>query len=280
MNTSGADSIMQTLISDMSLRVSNFDITNIDKIIDALYLVKSTGWETVSSAFASSSDVVNAIATYSPQIIKMNSIVGGLTISDPPVIFSNGLTGIFPGILIPLLAAASQWVQMKVSTKNQKIDLDTQMGSTMNTMNMMMPLMSLFFCTTLPAGIGIGESANEQLAYEKADQNARVDLAKSIDAQTKALIKNFKEEVSDEIAEHFQSTSKTAVDQRLNGATLNDVKVETTADGKFKVYGVMTLDSDLVSEYIKMLEQQEKKEEAEKIRAAAEKAYAELDEMD
>ena len=155
MNTSGADSIMQTLISDMSLRVSNFDITNIDKIIDALYLVKSTGWETVSSAFASSSDVVNAIATYSPQIIKMNSIVGGLTISDPPVIFSNGLTGIFPGILIPLLAAASQWVQMKVSTKNQKIDLDTQMGSTMNTMNMMMPLMSLFFCTTLPAGIGI-----------------------------------------------------------------------------------------------------------------------------
>jgi hypothetical protein len=29
-----------------------------------------------------------------------------------------------------------------------------------------------------------------------------------------------------------------------------------------------------------MLEQQEKKEEAEKVRAAAEKAYAELDEME
>ena len=86
--------------------------------------------------------------------------------------------------------------------------------------------------------------------------------------------------MSDEIAEHFQSTSKTSVSQRLNGATLNDVKVETTPDGKFKIYGVMTLDSDLVSEYVKMLEQQEKKEEAEKIRAAAEKAYAELDEMD
>ena len=131
----------------------------------------------------------------------------------------------------------------------------------------------------IPAGIGIGESADQQIAYEKADQNARVDLAKSIDAQTKALIKNFKEDVSDEIAEHFQSTSKTAVDQRLNGATLNDVKVESV-DGKYKVYGVMTLDSDLVSEYIKMLEQQEKKEEVEKIRAAAEKAYAELDEME
>ena len=132
----------------------------------------------------------------------------------------------------------------------------------------------------IPAGIGIGESADEQIALEKADQNARVDLAKSIDAHTKALIKNFKEDVSDQIAEHFQSTSKTTVSQRLNGATLNDVKVETTPDGKFKVYGVMTLDSDLVTEYIKMLEEQEKKDEAEKVRAAAEKAYAELDEIE
>ena len=87
-------------------------------------------------------------------------------------------------------------------------------------------------------------------------------------------------DVSDQIAEHFQSTSKTTVSQRLNGATLGDVKVETTPDGKFKVYGVMTLDSDLVSEYIKMLEEQEKKDEAEKVRAAAEKAYAELDEIE
>ena len=116
----------------------------------------------------------------------------------------------------------------------------------------------------IPAGIGIGESADEQIALEKADQNARVDLAKSIDAQTKALVKNFKEDVSEEISEHFQSTSTTYVNQRLNGATLNEVKVETTPDGKFKVYGIMALDADLVSEYIKMLEQQEKKEEAEK----------------
>ena len=132
----------------------------------------------------------------------------------------------------------------------------------------------------IPAGMGIGVSTDEQQALEKADQNARVDLAREINAQTKALVKNFKEDVNDQVAEHFQSTSKTTVSQRLNGATLGDVKVETTPDGKFKVYGVMTLDSDLVSEYIKMLEQQEKKEEAEKIRAAAEKAYAELDEME
>ena len=33
----------------------------------------------------------------------------------------------------------------------------------------------------IPAGLGIGISKDEQIAMEKADQNARVDLAKEID---------------------------------------------------------------------------------------------------
>ena len=128
----------------------------------------------------------------------------------------------------------------------------------------------------IPAGIGIGESADEQIALEKADQNARVDLAKSIDAHTKALIKNFKEDVSDQIAEHFQSTSKTIVDAHLSGATLTDVQVETDKDGHFKVYGVMALNSTLVEELVKSLQAAGIYDEAVagKIRAAAGKAYA------
>ena len=131
----------------------------------------------------------------------------------------------------------------------------------------------------IPAGLGIGVSKDQQIAMEKADQNARVDLAKEIDVQMKALTKNFKEEVGGEIAEHFQSTSKTVIDTRLNGATLSDVKVETTEDGQFKVYGVMTLGTDLVSEYLKSLQDTEAANEAlkNKIRAAADKAYNELD---
>ena len=218
MNASGADGIMQTLISDMSLRVSNFDITNIDKIIDALYLVKSTGWETVSSAFASSTDVVNAIATYSPQIIKMNSIVGGLTISDPPVVFSNGFAGIFPGVLIPILAAASQWVQMKVSTRNQKIDLDSQMGSTMNTMNMMMPLMSLFFCTTLPAGIGIywiASAVIRTIFYVLIDKFSEQDPEQIIEAnKEKAAMKAEKRKEQAEKLESYAAMNTRNIDRK------------------------------------------------------------------
>lgn len=131
----------------------------------------------------------------------------------------------------------------------------------------------------IPAGLGIGISKDEQIALDKADQNARVDLAKEIDVQMKALTKNFKEEVGGDIAEHFQSASKTIVNTRLNGATLTDVKIETTEEGQFKIYGIMTLNVDLVSEYLKSLQDTEAANEAmkNKIRAAADKAYAEID---
>lgn len=131
----------------------------------------------------------------------------------------------------------------------------------------------------VPTGLGIGVSKDEQIAIEKADQNARVDLAKEVDAQVKALVKSFKEDVGGDVSEHFQSTSKTVVDTRLNGATLTDVKVETTEDGQFKVYGIMSLGTDLVGEYLKSLQDTDAANEAmkNKIRAAADKAYAELD---
>ena len=131
----------------------------------------------------------------------------------------------------------------------------------------------------IPAGMGIGISKDEQIAMEKADQNARVDLARELDVRMKALTKNFKEEVGGDIAEHFQSASKTVVNTHLNGATLTDVKVETTEDGQFKIYGIMTLNVDLVNEYLKSLQDTEAANEAmkEKIRAAANKAYAEID---
>jgi len=134
------------------------------------------------------------------------------------------------------------------------------------------------------AGLGKGVSSDEQVAYEKADQNARVDLAKAVDIQVKAITKNFKEQVDVEgkeaLVEHFQSTSKTKIDTHLNGATFTDVKVEVSEDGKFNVYGVMVLDVNLVDELIaSMKERNDKLDEAtvQRVRALAEKSYAELE---
>lgn len=156
MSASGASDIMTELISSLSIRVSNFDITNINKVVDALYLVKSNAWETISAAFSASPDVVQAISTYSPKIVSMNWLPGGMSVVDPPLILSQGIAGAFPGVIIPILAALTQWLNMKVTQRNQpQLDTSTQMGSTMSTMNTMMPIMSLFFTTTLPAGMGV-----------------------------------------------------------------------------------------------------------------------------
>lgn len=156
MNATGASDIMTDLISTLSIRVSNFDITNINKVVDALYLVKSSAWETVSQAFSASPDVVQAISDYAGTIVGMNWLPGGLSVVDPPLVLSRGIAGAFPGVIIPILAALTQWLNMKVTQRNQpQLDTSTQMGSTMNTMNTMMPIMSLFFTTTLPAGMGV-----------------------------------------------------------------------------------------------------------------------------
>jgi len=157
MSADSDGSIMSGLIESLALNVKDFDITSLDKVVDALYVVKSNSWDVVSEAFSKSSEVVNAIATYSPEIIKMNSLPLGLNIADAPVSFSNGISGIFPGIIIPILSGLTQWISLRLNSKSQgtELDPDNPMSASMKSMNVTMPLVSMFFTMTLPAGMGI-----------------------------------------------------------------------------------------------------------------------------
>lgn len=157
MSAEGAGSIIGKLMEEMSINISNFDIKSIDKVIDFLYKVKSSGWDSLSTAFASNSEVVKAISEYSSQVVRMNWLPGGMSIADNPINMANGLGNLFPGVLIPILAAVAQWVNIRVSQRNQKAVQPEEgtMANSMKTMNNVMPVMSLFFCSTLPAGIGI-----------------------------------------------------------------------------------------------------------------------------
>ena len=61
-------------------------------------------------------------------------------------------------LLIPFLAAATQWINTKLmpqpANDNKNGQSDT-MNATMKSMNTMMPIMSAVFCFTLPAGMGL-----------------------------------------------------------------------------------------------------------------------------
>ena len=66
---------------------------------------------------------------------------------------------IIAAVLIPLLSAATQWINLKLtpqaSNNAQNGDQNNAMMSSMKMMNNMMPLMSAFFCFTLPIGMGL-----------------------------------------------------------------------------------------------------------------------------
>ena len=58
--------------------------------------------------------------------------------------------------MIPVLAALTQWINTKLMPQPENSNAQTdQMAATMKSMNVMMPLMSAFFCYTMPIGMGI-----------------------------------------------------------------------------------------------------------------------------
>ena len=56
--------------------------------------------------------------------------------------------------LIPFISAFFSWVSMKISSAGQP-QQDNQAQASMKTMNLMMPLMSIWFCFIMPAAMGI-----------------------------------------------------------------------------------------------------------------------------
>ena len=154
--TTGGAEIMDGLIKELGIAVSKFDFNDVEKIIDALNGVKTTGWDTVANAFASNPDVVQAIHSVKDTIININSMPGGLNVMDAPVHLSQGVVGIFPGILIPILAGVSQYVSVKITTPktNNTAAQENDMAQSMKMVNMIMPLFSVWICFTLQAGVG------------------------------------------------------------------------------------------------------------------------------
>ena len=75
--------------------------------------------------------------------------------SDPSV--WGPALGLF---LIPFISAGLSWLSMKVSSASSPSTGDAQSQATMKSMNMMMPLMSVWICFVMPAAMGIYWIAN------------------------------------------------------------------------------------------------------------------------
>ena len=142
-----------TLIQELGIRVTQFtnETFTTNKIIDMLYNLKAADWAQLTNVFGS--NIINPDNVQT--ITRINTFLGGLNIADPPT--ANGW---WPGILIPVLSGATQWLSIKITSaqtsmpKNDK-DNPNPMGNSMKMMNTIMPLFSVFICFSLQIGLGI-----------------------------------------------------------------------------------------------------------------------------
>ena len=159
----------------------------VNNVIDFLYKFTPAQWAGLEQAFPS---IAQTLATVSADIEKMNYFLG-VNLATAP--FQGWIPN--PAWLIPVLAALVQWYSVKLMTATQSTantsNDDNPMAQQMKSMNTMMPLMSLFFCFTLPAGIGVYWVAsgicrmiqqiiiNNQLSKMDIDEIVRANLEKA-----------------------------------------------------------------------------------------------------
>ena len=118
-------------------------------------------WDLVQSGLAGKID---------PHFLNIDFSFLGLNLGDQPRwnFFANTdwsdvhvwlpALGLF---LIPFISAFLSWLSMKISTAtNPQMAQDSQAAATTKSMNMMMPLMSVWICFIMPAAMGIYWIAN------------------------------------------------------------------------------------------------------------------------
>ena len=116
----------------------------LDNVIAYISQFRTDSWAALTEAFPSITEAVNGA---SAQIIEINNFFAGINIADAP----GFRVSVY--LIIPIAAGLTQWVAMKTMNMG---DTDNKAANSMtNSMNLMMPIMSLVMCFSFPAGLGI-----------------------------------------------------------------------------------------------------------------------------
>ena len=154
LNTAGAQEYLTDIAKSIQAMTISKEFTQ-NTIIDTLYKFRPATWTGLAEKFPDLSDL---ITTTQQNIGKMNNFLG-LDIANTPMNIIKEHASVWlviAAVLVPVLAALSQWISVRLSMAGtQQPEGTDQMASTMKTMNNVMPLMSAFFCLTLPVGMGI-----------------------------------------------------------------------------------------------------------------------------
>ncbi len=194
---------------DNAMLKRNFAGGSTANIIDTVYGLSTKQWAALqeTSAGQAFESTLNGIHDY---VSRATNFLG-LSISDTPMdIIRTAWTEkpamwvalIIGAALFPILAWFTQWLNYKLMPQpdmgNKKDEQPSAMQSSLQSMNTVMPVMSAFFCLTLPTGVGIYwimsaviRSVQQVIVNKKLDKESPEDIIKA--AQEKANKKRAKQ---------------------------------------------------------------------------------------
>lgn len=167
LQNSGIDSITN-VVSMYGKSMTDGNLSN--GIIDVLNKLSSTDLMTVAEHYNLTGltypevggQLILSNETTRGLIDTYNNFLGLNMGDSPSALIKSGMAigawGIVIGaVMIPVLSAVTQWINVKLMPQqptngNEKA---SSMASSMKTMNMIMPLMSAWFCFSFPAGMGL-----------------------------------------------------------------------------------------------------------------------------
>lgn len=165
---------LSTVTKAMMTYGKNLDNNLKNGVIDVLYNLSSSDLKEIVNHYSLSDVTFNGldvISKYSENgkliskglIDTYNTFLGINIANSPQSMFTEAMATkhyglIVAAIMIPFLAAFTQWVNTKLMPQVEQTSGNDQQSSiqaSMKTMNVMMPLMSAFFCFSFPSGMGI-----------------------------------------------------------------------------------------------------------------------------
>lgn len=161
MATDGYQKIMEGIgkASPIMINPETYDYSKANTLVDVLYKFRPGTWGTLADKFP---DLTNLIDSTKNSLTHLNTFLGINIAETPGSMFMTATKNFSIGLIIvalaiPVLSGLSQWISAKLmqqatSTGN---DDDNPMAAQMKTMMNVMPLISVFMCFSMPAGLGI-----------------------------------------------------------------------------------------------------------------------------
>ena len=247
-----------------------FGDNTVNGVIDVLDKLSSADLATVAQHYDLSS------LTYEGQLILSNDTTRGLLdtynnflglnmANSPQAIitsaFAIGAWGLIIGaILIPVLSAVTQWINVKLmpQQENQSQTAEqSSMAQSMKTMNMIMPFMSAWFCFTLPCGMGLYWIAGsvvrtiQQIVINKWIDRMDFDklIAKNSEKSAKKIAKM---EEQQKLIEAYSNMNTKKIQNKANAAnptSQSEVKTNSETYYKNAKPGSMMAKANMVKEF-------------------------------